>query len=163
MKLSLGKGKSETSNVFCLNKGVSFYGYRNVVHSGRSGERYSSHGGKTWRFGLFHHFDLLFTIIRAVFWKTCTDLLRLRKAVYSYTHIQTRKDLRILEWVATPSSRGSSRPRIEPASLRPPALAGRLFTTSAIWEAHCYMAISYINVCLLSQSVVSDSLRPHGP
>ena len=34
---------------------------------------------------------------------------------------------RILEWVAMPSSRGSSDPRIEPAS---PALAGGFFTTA---------------------------------
>ena len=41
----------------------------------------------------------------------------------------------ILEWVAMPSSRGSSDPEIEPESLTSPALAGRLFTTSATWEA----------------------------
>ena len=35
----------------------------------------------------------------------------------------------ILEWVATPSSRGSSRPGIEPASLKSPALVGGFFTT----------------------------------
>ena len=38
---------------------------------------------------------------------------------------------RILEWVAVPSSRGSSRP----VSLMPPALADGFFTTSATWEA----------------------------
>ena len=37
--------------------------------------------------------------------------------------------VRILEWVAMPSARGSSWPRTEPASLTSPALAGRLFTT----------------------------------
>ena len=42
---------------------------------------------------------------------------------------------RVLEWVAMPSSRGSSDPEIEPESLTSPALAGRLFTTSATWEA----------------------------
>ena len=42
---------------------------------------------------------------------------------------------RTLEWVAMPSSRGSSDPEIEPESLTSPALAGRLFTTSATWEA----------------------------
>ena len=42
---------------------------------------------------------------------------------------------RILEWVAMPSSRGSSRPRIELVSLMSPALTGGFFTTSAIWEA----------------------------
>ena len=36
---------------------------------------------------------------------------------------------RILEWVAMPSSRGSSRPSMSPE------LAGRFFTTSATWEA----------------------------
>ena len=35
----------------------------------------------------------------------------------------------ILEWVAISSSRASSRPRIEPVSLAPPALAGRFSTT----------------------------------
>jgi len=39
----------------------------------------------------------------------------------------------ILEWVAISLSRGTSPPRIDPAS---PALAGRFFTTSATWEAH---------------------------
>ena len=42
---------------------------------------------------------------------------------------------KILEWVAMPSSGVSSRPRIEPASLMSPALAGWFFTTSATWEA----------------------------
>ena len=43
---------------------------------------------------------------------------------------------RILEWVAMPSSRGSSRPRDQPAILYvSPALAGAFFTTSATWEA----------------------------
>ena len=44
---------------------------------------------------------------------------------------------RILEWVAMPASRGSSQPNsgIEPVSLTSPALAGRFFTTSTIWEA----------------------------
>ena len=41
-----------------------------------------------------------------------------------------------LEWVAMPSSRGSSRPRIESESHMSPALAGGFFTTSATWEAH---------------------------
>ena len=43
---------------------------------------------------------------------------------------------RILEWVATPSSRGSSRPRDRTWVSMSPALAGRFFTTSATWEAH---------------------------
>ena len=42
---------------------------------------------------------------------------------------------RILDWVTIPSSRGYSRPRIEPISLTSPALTGGFFTTSAIWES----------------------------
>ena len=50
---------------------------------------------------------------------------------------------RILEWVAMPSSRGSSQTRDQNLlSLTSPAVAGRFFTTSTIWEAlprhhHC--------------------------
>ena len=43
--------------------------------------------------------------------------------------------VRILEWVAMPSSRESSWPGIKPALLMSPALAGRFFTTSTSWEA----------------------------
>ena len=43
---------------------------------------------------------------------------------------------RILEWVAMPSSRGSSQPRGWTCGfLHVPALAGRFFTTSATWKA----------------------------
>ena len=43
---------------------------------------------------------------------------------------------RILEWVAVPSSRGSSQPRDTALlSLTSPTLAGGFFTTSATWEA----------------------------
>ena len=41
---------------------------------------------------------------------------------------------RILEWVAISSSRGTSQPRDQTASLASPALTGRFFTISAIWE-----------------------------
>ena len=42
---------------------------------------------------------------------------------------------RILEWVVVPSSRGSSQPGTEPASLKSLASADRFFTTITIWEA----------------------------
>ena len=42
---------------------------------------------------------------------------------------------RILERVAMPSSRGSSRPRVEPVPLSSLALAGGFFSISATWEA----------------------------
>ena len=38
---------------------------------------------------------------------------------------------RILEWIAMPSSKGSSQARVESAVLTSPALAGGFFTTSA--------------------------------
>ena len=47
--------------------------------------------------------------------------------------LQARKP----EWVAMPSSRGSSQPRIEPESPTSPELAGGFSTTSATWEAPC--------------------------
>ena len=43
---------------------------------------------------------------------------------------------RILEWVAMPSSREFFLPRDGTVSPMSPALAGRFFTTSIIWEAN---------------------------
>ena len=43
---------------------------------------------------------------------------------------------RILEWVAVPSSRGSSCSRIKFVSLMFPSLTSRFFTSSTTWEAH---------------------------
>ena len=59
--------------------------------------------------------------------------------------------VRILEWVAMPSSSGSSQPRDQ--TLMSSALAGGFFTTSTTWESGSESE---------SHSVVSDSLRPHG-
>ena len=42
---------------------------------------------------------------------------------------------RTLEWVATPSCKGSSQLTTKPKSLRSPALAGNFFTTSTTREA----------------------------
>ena len=42
---------------------------------------------------------------------------------------------RILEWVAMPPPGDLPDPGIEPVSLMSPALAGRFFNTSTIWEA----------------------------
>ena len=44
--------------------------------------------------------------------------------------------VRILEWVAMPSSGDLPDPGMEPTSLMSPALAGGIFTTSTVWEAH---------------------------
>ena len=46
--------------------------------------------------------------------------------------LQARK----LEWVAAPSSRGSSWPRDQTMPLSSPALAGRLFTTEPAGKPH---------------------------
>ena len=54
-----------------------------------------------------------------------------------------------------PSPGNLPRPGIEPLSLKSPALAGRFFTTSAMWEAPWWTV-------LLSLSVMSDSLWPRG-
>ena len=51
--------------------------------------------------------------------------------------------VRILEWVAIPSSKDLAHPGIEPASLVSLALAGRLFTTSAAWEALACMCLCF--------------------
>ena len=48
-----------------------------------------------------------------------------------------------------------SDPGTEPTSLMSPALTGRVFTTSAPWEAHSFSSVQF------RSSVVSDSLRPH--
>ena len=42
---------------------------------------------------------------------------------------------RILEWIAIPSSNGSSNSGTEPAYLMSPALAGGFFTASPTWDA----------------------------
>ena len=49
---------------------------------------------------------------------------------------------RTVEWVAMPSSRGSSQPRDQTSISHLPALAGGFFTTNTIWEA------PYSRVCV---------------
>ena len=44
---------------------------------------------------------------------------------------------RILEWVSMPSSSDLPDPRMEPASLMSPTLAGGFFTTNTTWKALC--------------------------
>ena len=50
---------------------------------------------------------------------------------------------RILDWVAMPSSRGSSRRRDQTHVSMSPALAGGFFTTSATWEALFQGTLAY--------------------
>ena len=62
---------------------------------------------------------------------------------------------RILERVAMTSSRVSSRPRIEPASLTSPVLVGRFFTISATWKA----LLKFDNGLFLIFCILSASLN----
>ena len=59
---------------------------------------------------------------------------------------------RILEWVACHPPGNLPDPGIKPTSLASPALAGRLFTTSGTWEAHCGTA----NQTKLMRSIQSN-------
>ena len=67
---------------------------------------------------------------------------------------------RILKGLLCPSTGDLPDPGIESASIMSSALAGRFFTLSATWEAQFWL-IHFTSV-LLSHSVVSDSLGPHG-
>ena len=58
----------------------------------------------------------------------------------------------ILEWVAVASSRGSSRPQVEPVPLMFPALAGGFFTTSATWEACITCVCVCVDIDLISET-----------
>ena len=59
-------------------------------------------------------------------------LLRCRRTLY---HLNRQGRPRMLEQVATSSSRASPRPRDQTCISVSPASAGRFFTTSATWEA----------------------------
>ena len=82
-----------------------------------------------WRCNFCHHLLLLFS--RWVVSDFCDpmDYSLLTSSVHGISQA------RILERIAVSSSRGSSQPRIKPASLLSSALASEFFTTSAPWEA----------------------------
>ena len=69
---------------------------------------------------------------------SCFSCIRLCATLWSVTVHGILRE-RILEWVAMPSSRGSSQPRIIPTSFKYPALTGVLFTTSISWEAPSFV------------------------
>ena len=58
---------------------------------------------------------------------------------------------RILEWIAMPFSRVSSRPDpgVKPKSHTSPELAGRFFTSSATWEALMRSAVTHLILIIL--------------
>ena len=72
---------------------------------------------------------------------------------------------RILEWIASSFSRGSSQPRIKPASLVSPALAGRFFSSKplaplavrqwwALFLSHYLKSLSTSSPTLFSPSLI---------
>ena len=66
---------------------------------------------------------------------------------------------RTLEWVAMPSSTGSSRPRAQTESLTSPALVGRFFTTTAIWEAQIKGRVSKRRSCAFMSQIFTERLH----
>ena len=62
---------------------------------------------------------------------------------------------RILEWGAIPYYRGSSQPRDRTciSCISSPAVAGRFFTTSAIWQAYA-LCLSLCHMCCFPQREV---------
>ena len=57
--------------------------------------------------------------------------------------LEERSGICILEWVAMPSFRGSSRPEIQPASLMLPALVGVFLTTSQMFIMHSKLQFTW--------------------
>ena len=108
---------------------------------------------KSWVIPLFNSMLLLLNHLRRV-WLFATPWTVARPAPLS-----TGFSTRILEWVAGPSSRGSTWPRGLPASLTS-ALAGWFFTASATWETlstpHLlliFVSLKAFNTYLLIKSI----------
>ena len=84
---------------------------------------------------------LFFKILYYVLWRQCLVAQLCRILCDPTDHslpgssVRGTLQARILEWIAMPSSRGSSNPGSEPASLVSPALASRFFTPGSTWEA----------------------------
>ena len=70
--------------------------------------------------------------------------------------------VRMLEWVAMPSSRGSSWPGVESPSLMSPVLAVGFFTTSATWEARMCRSVCLIHSRQCNRMTIGN-LEPGRP
>ena len=66
---------------------------------------------------------------------TVPTLCNLMDCSSTHSSVHGILQVRMLEWVAMPSSGDLPDPGIEPVSLLSPALAGGFFTTSTAWEA----------------------------
>ena len=71
--------------------------------------------------------------------------------------------VRILEWVAVFSSRGSSDSVIEPESLTSPALAGRFFNTNTTSEGpsslNCYVETLTVSVTIFRDRAFEEVFK----
>ena len=72
--------------------------------------------------------------VRAKFFQACLTLCDPMDYSLPGSSFHEILQVTILEWVATPSSRGSSWPRDRIQGFISPAFAGGFFTTSATWE-----------------------------
>ena len=62
---------------------------------------------------------------------------------------------KVLEWVSFTSPGDLPDPAIKPTSLKSPALAGRLYTTSITWEAHNSTSV-YLNKKIYLNQILTD-------
>ena len=98
-----------------------------------------------WKMGIFRTLFLpwagpllptSYMCLRAMLLQLCPTLCDLMDCSLTASSAHGIPQARILEWVAVPSSRGSSWLRDRTGvSLTSPELSGRFFTTSATWEA----------------------------
>ena len=90
------------------------------------------------------------TIICAVHVLSCFSYVRLRVTLCTIAFqaplVHGILQIRVLEWDAMPSFRGSSKPWIKPSSLMAPTLSSSFFIISATWEAHntCDFAVNIL-------------------
>ena len=80
--------------------------------------------------------------------QSCLTLCDPKDCSPPHSSVHGIRQASILEWVAMTSSRGSSWPWIKPISFMLSALAGRFFTSRAIWEAqkHIKLMTKYLHV-----------------
>ena len=78
-------------------------------------------------------------ILCAKLFQSCPSLCDPIRCSLTGSSVRRILQARILEWVAMPSSRGSSQPKTEATTLTPLAMAGGFFTTSAMWETHIHI------------------------
>ena len=81
----------------------------------------------------FHLFFFLCTLAKLL--QSCQTLCDPMDSSWPGSSVHGILQARILEWVAISCSRGSSQPRDQTCIPHVSCIAGRLFTTSAIWEA----------------------------